>query len=233
MAVRKPGWVRVWDAPTRLTHWLLVILFAVSWWTAENRDAEIFGRYAMEWHRWSGYAMLGLLIFRVLWGLFGTSTSRFSHFVRGPREIWEHVRHLGDRAATGVYGHNALGAISVVIMLLLLVAQVVMGLYSGDIDGIESGPLASKIEFDTTRVFAKYHALGFEVLQWIVLLHVLAVVYYLVFKRDNLIGAMFTGRKRARSETVERSDEAQLAPLWRFVVAVAIAWAATWWIVKP
>ncbi len=70
-------------------------------------------------------------------------------------------------------------------------------------------------------------------LQWIVLLHVLAVVYYLVFKRDNLIGAMFTGRKRARSETVERSDEAQLAPLWRFVVAVAIAWAATWWIVKP
>ena len=71
--------VRVWDLPTRVTHWTFVVVFGVLWWTAET------GR--MEWHRWAGYTLLALLLFRVYWGFLGSSTARFSRFIRGPRAV--------------------------------------------------------------------------------------------------------------------------------------------------
>src|SRR5690349_24353754 len=104
--------VRVWDLPTRLVHWLLVLLVPFSWWTAES------GR--LEWHRWSGYGLLGLVLFRVYWGFFGSSTARFSRFVRGPRAI---VAYLRGRLPASV-GHNPLGALSVLALLGLLIAQI-------------------------------------------------------------------------------------------------------------
>src|SRR5690349_12806244 len=104
--------IRVWDIPTRLTHWLIVVLVGLSWWTAET------GR--LEWHRWSGYALLGLVIFRIYWGFVGSSTARFSSFVRGPRAIAGYLQ--GRWVATA--GHNPLGALSVVALLVLLLVQI-------------------------------------------------------------------------------------------------------------
>src|SRR3954462_11780347 len=99
--------VRVWDLPTRLGHWLMVAGFALSWWTGKS------GR--LEWHRWSGYALLGLLVFRLCWGIFGSSTARFTQFLRGPRDILAYVRGRWALAP----GHNPLGALSVLALLVL------------------------------------------------------------------------------------------------------------------
>src|SRR5690242_6646079 len=131
--------VRVWDGPTRIAHWFMALLFGLSWWTAETGH--------LEWHRWSGYGLLGLLVFRILWGFFGSSTARFAQFLRGPREIVAYVRGRWSLAP----GHNPLGALSVLTLLLLLLAQVTLGLFAVDIDGIESGPLSSHVSFGTGR----------------------------------------------------------------------------------
>ena len=97
--------VRVWDGFTRLTHWLLVVLMAVSWWTARHHH--------MDYHRYSGYALLGVLIFRLYWGVFGSTTARFAHFVKGPRSIWRYLRSKARHVAPG---HNPLGALSVLAL---------------------------------------------------------------------------------------------------------------------
>ncbi|MEO7773580.1 MAG: cytochrome b/b6 domain-containing protein [Steroidobacteraceae bacterium] len=214
--------VRVWDAPTRLAHWGIAICFGVSWWTVET--------YRMEWHRWSGYVMLGLLLFRVYWGVFGSTTARFASFIRGPREIWAHVTHLGTRSATDSMGHNALGALSVVAMLLMLVAQVTLGLFTVDVDGIESGPLSHLVDFDTGRLLAKYHGIGFTVLQWLIGLHIVALLFYTFYKRDRLIPAMITGNKPWQPGWDEASAALRFAPFWVFFVGAILAAGAAWYI---
>src|ERR1700726_3554826 len=141
--------VRVWDGFTRLVHWLLVVLMGVSWWTA--------GHHHMDYHRYSGYALLGVLSFRLYWGVFGSTTARFAHFVKGPRSIW---RYLRSKARHVTPGHNPLGALSVLALLGLLLAQVTLGLFSVDVDGIESGPLSHWVSFETGRAWLRLAQLG-------------------------------------------------------------------------
>jgi cytochrome b len=207
----------VWDAPTRLFHWLLVGLIGFSWWSAETHH--------MDWHQLSGLAVCGLLIFRVLWGFLGAGTARFSQFVRGPRAIWAYLR---GRAPSTI-GHNPLGGLSVVALLLALSTQIVSGLLAVDIDGIESGPLSYLVDFEQGRLAAQVHAVSFKVVQGLVGLHVLAIVFYLVARRRNLTAAMITG--------FEKSHEAQAVPItrarwWSLVLAVAAAALLAWWIAK-
>jgi cytochrome b len=179
---------RVWDFPTRAVHWLFVLGLGVSWWTAET------GR--LEWHRWSGFTLLALVLFRLYWGFVGGSTARFRNFVRGPRAIAAYLR--GSGAATA--GHNPLGALSVLALLGLLLLQIVLGLFAVDVDGIESGPLSLYVSFETGRACAEWHEVVFNTLLAVVVLHVVAVLYYLVFKRRNLVGAMLTGRRTFDNE---------------------------------
>jgi len=134
--------IRVWDVPVRACHWLIVLFVAASWWTAETKR--------MDWHRYSGYVLLALATFRVYWGFFGSSTARFSQFVRGPRAV---VSYLKGRWAV-MPGHNPLGALSVLVLLGLLLSQIVLGLFAVDVDGIESGPLSTYVSFDTGRAAA-------------------------------------------------------------------------------
>jgi len=204
--------VRVWDVPTRFVHWLVVLGFAISWWTGET------GR--LEWHRWSGYALLGLLTFRIYWGFFGSSTARFRQFVRGPRTIASYLR--GTWATQP--GHNPLGAMSVVLMLILLVAQIGFGLFAVDVDGMESGPLSLYVSFEAGRVAAEWHEAIFNVLLWLVALHILAIAYYLVVKRQNLAAAMVRGTREFETET----QAVQPASALRFVIGVIIAAVLTW-----
>jgi cytochrome b len=207
--------VRVWDVPVRFVHWLIVVLLAVSWWTAET------GR--MEWHQYSGFTMLALLVFRVYWGFFGSSTARFASFVRGPRVIATYVK---GRWAT-MPGHNPLGALSVVALLALLLAQVALGLFAVDVDGIESGPLSIYVSFDAGRMAAKWHHTVFDILLWLVALHVVAVFYYMFIKKENLVGAMVSGKR-----TYPEGEFAHVASAskLRVVVGALIACAFTWWI---
>jgi cytochrome b len=206
--------IRIWDAPTRLVHWLLVALVAFSWWTAEN------GR--MDWHRYSGYALLGVLVFRIYWGIVGSSTARFSQFIKAPRTM---VQYLRERPAMA--GHNPLGALSVIALLMLLVTQVGLGLFAVDIDGLESGPLSHLVSFDEGREYAKSHELVFNILLAFIVLHIAAVLFYLFVKRDNLIAPMITGTKKWAAANV---PQLKFASWWIAVPGIAIAAAVVWYI---
>jgi cytochrome b len=206
--------IRVWDLPTRLFHWTLVILFAFSWWSAEQRE--------MEWHQWSGQAVLALLAFRILWGFIGSSTARFSSFVRSPSQVFSYVRSK-DRAAP--LGHNPLGGYSVLALLIILVTQVAAGLFAVDVDGIESGPLSFLVSFEAGRSAAFVHEVSFNLLLGLIVLHLLAVGYYTLIARQPLIRRMVTGTDDSQSEGT--ADVRPASPL-RLVLALATAALLVW-----
>lgn len=206
----------VWDLPTRITHWAFVAGVGICWWTAET------GR--LEWHRWSGYTLLGLVLFRLYWGFVGGSTARFGNFVRGPGAVASYLR--GEHAAA--VGHNPLGALSVLALLGLLLLQVALGLFAVDVDGIESGPLSLYVSFETGRAAAEWHELVFNALMTLIVVHIVAVLYYLLFKRQNLIGAMITGRR-----VFDGAMEPMTPASWvRLVIGIVLVTAITWAVSK-
>lgn len=207
--------MRVWDVPTRLFHWLTVLSVAGAWWTAET------GR--LEWHRWSGYMVLGLVIFRIYWGFFGSSTARFRQFVRGPRAIASYLRGAWPVAA----GHNPLGALSVLALLMTLLLQIVLGLFAVDVDGIESGPLSLYVSFETGRAAAEWHDRLFNLLLGLVVLHILAILWYRVVKKEGLLAAMFHGRRAYPAELPPVLPASWLRLVIGVVIAVLLSWAVT------
>jgi cytochrome b len=207
---------RLWDVPTRLTHWALVILAPFAWWSAEADH--------MDWHRWSGYAVLGLLVFRLIWGFAGSASARFASFVKGPAATLAYLRTLPARSKADMPGHNPLGAWSVLALLAVLVAQVVTGLYAVDVDAIEAGPLSDRVSFDVGRLFAAWHHWSFWALEALVALHLAAIAFYLVYKRANLVRAMVTGW-----QDFGQDPGLRFAPLWRVAAAALVAAALAWW----
>lgn len=203
----------IWDVPTRLVHWAMVALFALSWWSAENRQMDL--------HYQSGIAWLTLLTFRLLWGVVGSSTARFGRFVRGPKAVLAYLRTGGEKQV----GHSPIGALSVIAMLFALTFQILSGLFATDIDGLDSGPLSFLISFDEARLAAKIHALSFNALLALVGLHLAAITFYLAIKRRNLIGPMLSGRSR----TVPDGHEPMVpASVLRCIIACLIAGALAW-----
>ncbi len=210
--------VKLWDLPIRLVHWSFVALLPALWWTAEN------GR--MDLHIQLGMVMLILVLFRILWGLFGSSTARFASFVRGPVSVARYMRGLFGKEGEAIVGHNPLGALSVVALLLLLAVQVGLGLFASDTDGLYYGPLNSLVGYDAAEAATEWHELGFNVILAVVVLHILAIVFYLTVKRDNLVGPMITGSKRYASPV----SAPRMAPLWRALICLVIAWGIAGWV---
>jgi cytochrome b len=217
MNQQNPPAVLVWDLPVRLLHWLIVIAVGVSWWSAEERVMDV--------HRYSGYTLLGLVVFRIYWGFAGSSTARFGEFIRGPRAIAEYLR---NPPAPAQPGHNPLGGWSVLALLLLLATQVTLGLFVTDVDGLESGPLSYLVSFETSRVLAEAHEIVFNVLLAFIALHIAAVAFYLLARRKNLIGAMFTGRQPARAV----AHGVALVSLWRALPGIALACLIVWYVAR-
>jgi cytochrome b len=182
--------VRIWDLPVRLFHWGLVILLVTSYFS---------GRAGGDWmklHFWSGYAILTLLLFRIAWGFVGSTTARFSHFVKGPGAWFYYLKSFATGRKTYDVGHNPVGGIMVLVLIFAVLAQAVAGLFSADTDmGIVNGPLANSIPDKWVDRLTSFHEFWVNVLIWLAALHILAALTYLVLKRQNLIGAMFTGRK--------------------------------------
>jgi len=182
--------IRIWDLPVRLFHWTLVVLMVVSYVTAQA------GGDWMKLHFWSGYAILTLLLFRIVWGFVGSTTARFAHFVKGPLAAIEHLKELAGTDRPRDVGHNPLGGAMVIALLLGLLLQVVAGLFAADTDeGTVSGPLANLAPDKWVDRATAFHHFWINVLLALVALHVLAALTYLVWKRQNLIGAMVTGHK--------------------------------------
>lgn len=202
---------RIWDAPIRLFHWLLVALLGFSWWSGKH--------HTMDWHRLSGYCILALLIFRIYWGFVGGRTARFTQFVRGPRAVYNYARSFATHPHPAAPGHNPAGGWSVVVMLVVLMTMVVAGLFAVDVDGLESGPLADYVSFDQGRIAAHVHGLVFNLLLGLGALHVLAILFYLVRLRRNLIVPMITGRAPS---TNGPADDLRASP-WTVLLGVVLA----------
>jgi cytochrome b len=205
--------VAVWDVPVRAIHWLLAVLIPFSWWSATHDH--------LSWHRLSGYTILGLLVFRLIWGLVGSPTARFAQFLRGPRGV---MAYLGGKSAA-TPGHNPLGGWSVLAMLLVLAGQVGLGLFSVDEDSIEAGPLSQFVSFDTSRAMAHLHARLFWVLLGLIALHIAAIAVYAA-RRRNLLWPMITGAAPLANGLEGRP----LAPAWRIVPVAALAAGLAWFV---
>ena len=179
--------VRVWDAPTRLFHWALALCFIGLILTSQ------VGGAAMVWHFRFGYGVLTLLLFRAAWGLQGGYWSRFSNFVVGPRAIWRYLRGQGQ-PHDGV-GHNPLGALSVLTLLLFLALQVASGMMSDD-EIASAGPLTPFVSSTWISNATYYHKdIGKFILLGMVILHLAAIAFHYFRKRENLLLPMLTGDK--------------------------------------
>lgn len=204
----------VWDRPTRIFHWVLVLLVVVCYLSGRN------GRFDI--HIPAGQALLVLVAARILWGFAGSASSRFRSFVRPVREIAAYLPTMLRRAPDGRAGHNPLGGLSVVAMLLVLAVQASLGLFAVDVDGLNDGPLSFLVSYDAAREAAELHAMVVDALLILVGLHVLAVLFHLLYKRENLTRAMLTGRGRL----AEGRAPPHMVSEWRALLALALAAAA-------
>lgn len=185
--------MRVWDAPTRLVHWLLVLLLPAAYVTAELGWTEL--------HMQLGYAVLALFLFRVVWGFVGSDTARFSRFLAGPAAVLRHLATLRTREPDLQVGHNPAGGWMVLLVLLLIGVEVGSGLGANDGLGVFAGPLAGHISERASDLLTVVHSLNIDVLIAVVAVHVAAIVLYAALKGQNLVRPMITGKKRLPAAT--------------------------------
>jgi cytochrome b len=196
-----------------LVHWLLAGLIAFSWWSVHNHHTD--------WHIWSGCAILTLLIFRLLWGVVGSSTARFANFVRGPKHVLRYLR--GEW--TGI-GHTPLGALSVIALLLAVGVQVGLGLIAQDEDGIYAGPLSRLVSSDTSDTARDIHELWFNVILALIVLHVAAILFYRM-RGKPLTKAMITGRGAVGAG----AEPMRSGKWWVALICLAIGIGITRWVI--
>ena len=206
----------VWDLPTRLFHWTLVLLMLIAWRTAETRNLSS--------HILAGSGIIGLLVFRLWWGLFGSSTARFTNFVKGPGTVLAYARSLKHAALEP--GHNPMGGWSVMSLVVCLIALTGFGLIADDTDSLNPGPFSDKVDYDTSRLASHLHARAFDLLEVLILLHLAAMLFYAVFKRQNLVGAMVTGRQKH----LAGHADIQSGSLPMLVVGLMLGGAVTLWL---
>lgn len=203
----------VWDLPVRLVHWLLACLIVFSWWSVHHHHTD--------WHIWSGCGILTLLIFRLLWGFFGSSTARWTGFVRGPAAIRDYLRG----SWTGI-GHNPVGALSVIGLFLAIAIQVGLGLIAQDEDGIYTGPLFRLVSSETSDKARDIHELWFNVIVGLIALHVAAIIFY-HFRGKHLTKPMITGRAQIEPGTVAMRP----GKWWVALICLAAGIGITRWVI--
>ncbi len=183
---------KIWDIGTRLFHWALVICVAAAWGLGK------FGPDIMTLHFYFGYAVIALLIFRVVWGLVGPAPVRFASFLYGPGTTLRYLRTLGSRKPSYWPGHNPLGALSVFVILAALIVQAGTGLFADPDDFINVGPLAGYLSSEGNRTATFIHNRAALLILVLVILHIVAIAYYKRVKGENLVTPMITGWKLVR-----------------------------------
>ena len=213
--------MRVWDAPTRLFHWAIVALVAVSYFSIKYASGASI-QPLTTLHKLSGYAMLTLLLFRVAWGFVGSETARFGQFLRSPLAGLRHLRHFAGREPDDQVGHNAAGGWMVLALLAALAVQAVTGLFT--FDDVPEGPLGGIVSENTAYWLTSVHRANFNVILALIGLHVLVIVGYAVVKRQNLVWPMITGRKRLPGATRQPRMASPLLALLLVVLAGCLVW---------
>ena len=213
-----PARILVWDWAIRLVHWLMVVLVPLLWWTAEEGH--------MEWHKSFGLTMFGLILFRLLWGLIGTWTARFGPMIRRIGSLPSYIAKLRAGGYRPTFGHSPLGVLSVFALLLAMTVQITTGLFSVDVDGLESGPLSIMVSFETGRQFAEIHEFNFNLLAALIGLHIAAIAIYQFVVKERLVGPMLSGRRSGKDFANEQLPENRMRPI-RMIAATIIALACT------
>jgi cytochrome b len=181
-----PRIVLVWDIPIRVFHWLIVALVAAA-----------YATWRLNWmvlHGWVGYAVLTLLLFRLLWGFLGSETARFSRFLTSPRIVVQHLKHALRREPDRQVGHNPAGGWMVLLLLALLLVETLTGLYVAN-DIADEGPLTEVVPAWAANAIAASHAILWDALMAAIVLHVLAIAGFAAIKGQNLLRPMIRGTK--------------------------------------
>lgn len=209
--------VRVWDPWLRLTHLGLIVGVLGAYGTAE------WGWFDMDAHFWFGYAVLVLVLFRLLWGFFGTTHARFGSFLRGPAALLSELK--GTPTPEEALGHSATGGWATVVLLAALLFQAGTGLFTND-EIQWFGPLSERVSYELAESLSSLHVRFQNLLLGLIGLHVLAVLGYLLIKKRNLITPMLTGREaRAGADYTP-------VPAWRAPVLLAASAASVWALIR-
>ncbi|MFN7122865.1 MAG: cytochrome b/b6 domain-containing protein [Hydrogenophaga sp.] len=216
--------IRVWDLPTRLFHWLLaaaVVGLVIT--------ANVGGNW-MNWHLRLGYAVLTLLLFRLVWGFVGGHWSRFGNFLYAPSSVLAYLR--GRARPEHRVGHTPLGALSVFALLLILLAQVTTGLMSDD-EIAFFGPLVRFVSGDTVTLATSYHKnVGKFIVIALVVVHVAAIAFYKWVKKDNLVHPMVVGDKQVAAGLAVPQARDSTASRVLALVVLAVCGGAVAWLVQ-
>jgi cytochrome b len=213
--------VRAWDLPTRLFHWLLVTLIASAW--ISFQFSEKLGDFNLRWHRWNGYAILVLIVWRLLWGLVGSSTSRFANFVKWPWTAAGYGLDLLRGRDRHFLGHNPLGTYMILALLGLVALQGTLGLFTLEHNDTVAGPLKRLVSDEWVKTLSYWHRRGFNFILALVVLHVIANVVYQFLKKDPLITGMITGRKPAAAYEDEAEARISARPMLRAFLWLIVA----------
>ncbi len=213
--------ISVWDLPVRLFHWLLVLSIIGLFVTQE------LGGNWMEWHKRLGFFVIGLILFRFMWGLVGNQHARFLNFVRGPSAVLAYMRDMKNPQTKRYLGHNPMGALSVIAFLLVIGFQAVTGLFADD-DIMLSGPYAVAVSKEISDLLTKIHKINSNVIIGLVVLHLGAIGFYFFIKRDNLVKPMITGQKSIIDEEFETVLPENARPVWLSSICVVVATALTY-----
>jgi len=179
---------RIWDLPTRLFHWLLAALVIFSFTTGK------LGGDWLTWHFRSGYAIASLLLFRLLWGFAGSRYARFSSFLPSPSRIWRMLRSAGSEVVPATAGHSAIGTLSVYALLIVLAVQISTGVFTND-GSFTEGPWVKFVSSALSDRLSTVHYYNHWLVVGLTALHVAAIGFYLLVRRDDLITPMITGDK--------------------------------------
>ena len=215
-----PHQIRVWDLPTRLFHWLIVIFVIISFATG------MVGGNWMSYHLKSGYIILVLLLFRLSWGFLGGRYSRFISFIRGPIAVMRYAITLLREDTPKHLGHNPMGGWSVMAMLAALLLQVSTGLFAND-DIATQGPLYGWVSKATSDWLTGIHIFNKGVILFLIVLHLSAVLFYLLIKHDNLVVSMITGLQPWNEDA-----PSSVYKIWQAVLIAALSIMVVYWVVR-
>lgn len=215
---------RVWDLPTRLFHWSLLVCVV-----GLVISGNVGGNW-MVWHFRLGYAVLTLLLFRIVWGLIGGRWSRFSSFIYAPSSIVAYIKGRGKPEHS--VGHNPLGAGSVFALLGFLLFQVLTGLVSDD-EISNQGPLNKFVTGARASLATWYHKeVGNKILIALVVLHIAAIAFYTIKKKEQLIGPMLHGYKLLPASVPAAASRDDAASRSVAALVLAVCAGVVWWVVS-
>jgi len=214
--------VLIWDLPLRLFHWCLVVTIFGAWYTSDQDNNLI------DYHLIFGYVALGLIAFRIIWGFLGTTHAKFVNFIPTPKKLLRYVKPQNKAQSIKHPGHNPLGSLMVVFMLVLIFLQAISGLVMND-DIFTTGPYYDTINKNIENSLMFFHRNSFNFLLAAIALHILAIIFYKIVKKKALVAAMFTGKKPAKDAT-EKDAIPHSKIITAFIVFISVV-AFVYWLV--